>query len=65
MGRVRIKKMFPEKITHKISETNSRFQVKAHSLKILISISQEFSSSINKTFILARGLGTRLSFYEV
>ena len=31
----------------------------------LISIFQEFSSSINKTIILARGLGTRLSFYEV
>ena len=26
---------------------------------------QEFSSSINKTFILAGRLGTRLSFYEV
>ena len=65
MGRVRIKKMFPEKITHKISETNSRFQVKAHSLKILISISQEFSSSINKTFIFAGRLGTGPSFYVI
>ena len=61
MGRVRIKKMFPEKITHKISETNSRFQVKAHSLKILISISQEFSS----TFIFTGRLGTRPSFYVI
>ena len=33
--------------------------------KSLISIFQEFSSSINKTFILAGRLGTRLSFYEV
>ena len=61
MGRVRIKKMFPEKITHKISETNSRFQVKAHSLKILISISQEFSS----TFIFTGRLGTRPSFHVI
>ena len=34
----------------------------AHSGKSLISFFQEFSSSINKIFILARGLGTRLSF---
>ena len=31
----------------------------------LISVFQEFTSSINKTLILAGGLGTRLSFYEV
>ena len=37
----------------------------AHNGKSLISIFQEFSSSINKTFILAVGLGTRLSFYGV
>ena len=28
LGRVRIKKKFPETITHKISETNSSFYVK-------------------------------------
>ena len=33
--------------------------------KSLISISQEFFSSINKIFISAGTLGTRLSFYEV
>ena len=30
-----------------------------------ISVFQEFSANINKTFILAGRLGTRLSFYEV
>ena len=33
--------------------------------KSLISIFQEFSSSNYKAFILAGGLGTGLSFYEV
>ena len=47
-------------IAHRISETNSSCHGKS-----LISIFQEFSSSIKKTFILARGLGTRLSFYAV
>ena len=46
----------------KIPETNSSFQPKG---KSLISIFQDFSSSINKTVILARRLGTKLSFYEV
>ena len=32
----------------------------AHGGKSLISVFQEFSTSISKTFILARGLGTRL-----
>ena len=36
-----------------------------HNVKSLISVFQEFSTSINKTFILAGRLGTRLSFYEV
>ena len=36
-----------------------------HSRKSLIPIFQEFSSSINKTFILSGRLGTRLSFSEV
>ena len=52
-------------ITHKISETNSSFHMKQRTKgKSLISVFQDFSSSINKTFILARRLGTRLSFYE-
>ena len=33
--------------------------------KSLISVSQEFFASINKMLILAGGLCTRLSFYEV
>ena len=37
----------------------------AHNEKILISVFQEISSSINKTFIFAGRLGTGLSFYEV
>ena len=36
-----------------------------HYGKILISVFQEFFASIDKIFILAGGLGTRLSFYEV
>ena len=37
----------------------------ANYLKSLMSNFQELFASINKTFILAEGLGTRLSFYEV
>ena len=37
----------------------------AHSDKNLISIFQEFSSSVNGEFILVEGLGARLSFYVV
>ena len=37
----------------------------AHNGKSLISVFQEFSASTDKTFILAVGPGTRLSFYEV
>ena len=55
-----MKKKFPETITPKISETNSSFDVKS-----LIFTFQDFPSSFGKTFILARRLGTRLSFYEV
>ena len=50
-------------ITHKMFEIN--FCEIAHNGKSLISVFQEFSASINKTFILAGRLGTRLSFYEV
>ena len=53
-------------VAHKISETNSSFSCEiAHSEKSLITIFQEFSSSIGKTFILAGGLGTGLSFCGV
>ena len=37
----------------------------AHNGKGLISLFQEFSTSIDKAFILAGGLGTGLSFYAV
>ena len=37
----------------------------AHYQKSLISVFQQFFASINKIFILAERLGTRLSFYEV
>ena len=37
----------------------------AHNGQSLVSIFQEFSSSINKTVILERTLGTKLSFYGV
>ena len=53
------------------SKNNQKKKIKkisceiAHNGKSLISIFQEFSSSINKTFILAGRLGTRLSFYEL
>ena len=36
-----------------------------HNRKSLISVFQEFSTSINKTFILAGALGAGLSFYGV
>ena len=55
--------MYVPTIVHKVSETNSSFH--AHSRKGLMSSFQEFSSSIDKTFILAGGLGTRLSLFEV
>ena len=57
---------FPSTITHKVSEAGS-CEI-AQDGKRLISIFQEFSSSylvINKTLILAGGLGTKLSFYEI
>ena len=37
----------------------------AHYRKSLISVFQGFVASIDKIFILAERLGTRLSFYEV
>ena len=51
----------PPTITDKISETKSSLHVKWRTTGKV----QEFSSSINKTFTLARELGTRLSFFEV
>ena len=59
------KKKFPETITHKILRLTLVFMWNSAQRKSLISIFQEFSSSINKTFILAWRLGTRLSFYVV
>ena len=52
-------------ITHGISETIWFSSEIAHIEKDLISISQEFSSSIGKAFILAGRLGAELSFYGV
>ena len=53
-------------ITHKIFETNSSFHVQYRTTeKGLISVFQKFSATINKTFILAGTVGTRLCFYEV
>ena len=52
-------------MAHRISGTNSFSCEIGHSGKDLITIFQEFSSSIDKAFILAGGLGTRLSFYGV
>ena len=37
----------------------------AHNGKSLVSVFQEISASINKTFSLAGGMSTRLSFYEI
>ena len=58
--------MFAEIITHKIFETNSSFHLKwRENERSLISVFQEFSASVKKTFILAVRLGTRVSFYEL
>ena len=53
----------PPTIIHKIFENDSSFHV--HYEKSLISVFQKISASINKIFILAGRLGTRLSSYEV
>ena len=46
---------------HKIFETNSSFHVKESALReSSISIFQLFFTSIDKSFILGRGLSTRL-----
>ena len=57
-GKLKEKK-FPETINHKISCKI------AHNGQILIFAFQELSSSINKDFILAGGVDTRISFHEV
>ena len=62
-GQNKIKKIFPEAITHKISETTVSCEI-VDDGKRLISIIQKFSPTINKTFILARKLGAKLSVYE-
>ena len=53
----------PPTIVHKIFETDSSFHAQYE--KSLISVFQKISASINKIFILAGRLGTRLSSYEV
>ena len=58
-----MKKRFPETISRKIFETNSRYHVKERTAcQSLIPVFQEFLASINKMFILAGRLGTRLIF---
>ena len=52
-------------ITLKVFETNSSFHVKAHNGKKLTSVFKKLSGIINKTYVLAKGLSTRISFYEV
>ena len=59
-------KMHTNSYNHsQISETNSSLNVKWYTGKVLISVLQEFFASINKIFILAERLDTRLSFYEI
>ena len=60
---IKKKKLKKSAISHKISETNSCEIV--HYGESFIAISRDVFASINKIFILARGIGTRLSFYEV
>ena len=50
-------------MTHKVLETNSSFYVKKRTTEKVEF--QEFSASINKTFIMAGRLRTRLPFYGV
>ena len=65
-GPVKMKKTFPQTIAHKKFETNSTFRLKYRTTgKVLMSLFQEFTTTNNKSFILAESLGTRLSFYEV
>ena len=54
-------------MAHRVFEAGSGFHVGwwENSGKILISVFQEFSSSIIKAFILAGGLGAGLSLYGV
>ena len=62
--KVSIKKEFWETISPKIFKPNSSFCVKAQYSKTLITIFQNFFASINKNFIFAGRIDTRLSFYE-
>ena len=59
--------MFPETKNHKIFETNSCevFISNIAQLEKLISVFQDISASINKTFILTGWSDIRLSYYEV
>ena len=56
---------FAPAITHKMSETKSSFNVKSAQREQFNFYFSRFSCSINKSFILARRLSTRLSFYVV
>ena len=58
------KKTFPQPFTKHLSLTLVPCEI-AHYGKNLISVFQELFASIDKIFILAGRLGTRLSFYEV
>ena len=60
---IKKKKLKKSAINHKISEINS-CEIVLYG-ECFIAISRDFFASINKIFILARGIGTRLSFYEV
>ena len=64
MGRVTIKEVFPVTITYKISETNSSFE-RAHPGESLVTIFRVFFTITIKIFILAGGLSTGLSLFEV
>ena len=66
MGRIRIKKSFPDTIIHKIFQTNSSFHVKKMLYeKGLIAVFWDIFASIKKKSILEGTMATRLSFYEV
>ena len=58
-------KRFPETITHRIFETNFSFDMKYCTTVKVQFLFSRFSTSVNKTFILAGTLGIRLSFYDI
>ena len=62
LGQFKIKKTFPQTITHKITLTLVSMW---NSAQRLVSVFQEFFASIKKILSLGGRLCTRLSFYEV